>query len=129
MYAYLFISAEIVEHPYSLLIPANQTATFSCVVNCTFPCTGRWLINGSYTHPLGSELNQQFVDKGFWFPSPVQDETHGNLHTLIMMVNASRAVDNTTVTCEIDVGVLSENATLLVISGECVYCNIEAWNR
>ena len=130
-----FITAdiiEIVEHPNSLLIPANQTATISCVANCTFPCTGRWLINGSYTHPFGRELNQLFVDKGFWFPSPVQDETHGNKHTITMMVNASQAVDNTIITCEFGDGVVSENATLLVISGESVYSSIvyiEAWNR
>ena len=111
---------EIVEHPYSLLIPANQTATFSCVANCTFRCTGRWLINGSYTHPYGSEVDRLFIDKEFWFPSPVKNEAHGNIHTTLMIVNASQAVNSTTITCEFGDGVISENATLLVISGESV---------
>ena len=120
---YTFISAdiiEIVDHPYSLLIPANQTDAFSCVAICTFPCTGHWLINGSYTHPYGSELDQRFVDKRFWFPSPVQDETHGNKHTIIMMVNTSQGVNNTKIACQFGDGVISDNATLLVISGESV---------
>ena len=106
------------EHPYSLLIPVTQTATFSCVANCTFPCTGRWLINGSYTHPYGSKLNQEFVDKGFSFPSPVHDGTHGNIHTIIMIISASLVVNNTIITCEFGAGVVSENAILQVISGE-----------
>ena len=62
----------------------------------------------------------------------MQDETHGNVHTITMMVNASQAVDNTIITCEFGDGVVSENATLLVISGESVYSSIvyiEAWNR
>ena len=79
---------------------------------------GRWLINGSYTHSYGSELNQQFVDKGFSFPSPVHDGTHGNIHTIIMIISASLVVDNTIITCEFGAGVVSENAILQVISGE-----------
>ena len=56
----------------------------------------------------------------------MQSEAHGNIHTIIMMVNASRAVDNTMITCEFGDGVFSENATLLVISGESVKQLIEA---
>ena len=60
------------------------------------------------------------MDKRFWFPSPVQDETHGNKHTIIMMVNASQGANNTKIACQFGDGVISDNVTLLVISGESV---------
>ena len=71
------------------------------------------MINGSYTHQSGSELDQLIVNKGFSFLNEVQD---GNKHTIIMMVNGSESVNNTTITCDFG-GVISENATLQVISG------------
>ena len=53
----------------------------------------------------------------------MQDETHGNKHTIIMMVNASEAVNNSRISCKFGDGVHSDITTLLVISGDNIHCS------
>ena len=105
----------IEKHPSSILIPVNEIGVFSCVANCsTADCVGLWRINGEYTHPYSDEPEERFVDMGFTFPP---DQTHGSLHTITLMVNASEAVNNTIIRCEFDLGISCDPATLLVIPG------------
>ena len=114
----------IEEHPSSLLIPVNEIGVFSCVANCSnSQCRGVWLINGDYTHPYSDEPEERFVNMGFMFPS--DQPPVGNLHTITLMVNASEAVNNTTIRCEFDLGVSSDPATLLVIPGNKSYKDVQ----
>ena len=100
----------MLEHPSSLLLPVNSTATLSCTVNCVGQsCSGYWAINHSFSIP--PEFNDRSKD---WIDSEI---------TLELDVVASLAVNNTVVQCGFNgIGDNREHedtlpATLLVLTG------------
>lgn len=120
----LFLAAqsviEFVEHPLSLLIPVNETGVFSCKARCApNPCFGFWIIN--HLHSQDSDERSLLEQKGFTFTNIQQDI---NEYILILTVNASKAANNSLITCEYSMtGInrqptLSMAAELLVIPGK-----------
>ena len=84
----------ILKEPTSLLIPTNETGNFSCLAQCEgFLCTGYWIINDSET---------VFNKQRMW--SRLTHSVNGNIHTytLALTVNASDAMNNTTIQCEFE---------------------------
>lgn len=109
----------IEENPSALLIPVNRLATFSCKSDCSH-CSGRWYINGSNTLSINGKPYPEFQDYEF------SSKTDG---TLVVMVNASVAINNTDFYCifrgrgDSNDSVRSETATLLVISSKSIATN------
>ena len=81
----------IVKEPLSLLIPANKIGVFSCKALCDGvpSCSGYWIINGTY----------QYVLSGPRMNSTYQVNTSENENTLTLTVNASEAINGTSIQC------------------------------
>ena len=113
----------ILQNPSSLLLPVHHEATLTCRAICIVghSCTGHWLINGSYSHTqLTHQPKAVFLMKGFEF---LAIRRTGNEYTLTLRVNASAAVNNTSIQCEFDVSGTSDRnwtttAEILVIASE-----------
>ena len=106
----------IEEHPSSLLLQVHEAGIFSCVADACLAdqlCSGRWRINGSYTHSVNNQPLEEYVSKGFAF----SDNRNGNRLTLMLIVNASEPIQNTSIYCEFDDGsiIKSDTAYLQVI--------------
>jgi hypothetical protein len=98
-------------------VPVNEVGVFTCTARCN-SCSGNWIVNGSYT--ISGPARQQLMRKGFRFH---ENHSNGDKLTMMLIVNASEAVNDTRVSCEFEPNgdgdsVPSATATLLVISGE-----------
>lgn len=108
------VGIEIVANPSSLLVPVNEMGAFTCKARCN-QCLGNWIVNDSFTF-----RRDQLIEKGFRF---LEDRWNGDELTMMLTVNASEAVNNTSISCEFDPNgdgdsVPSARATLLVISSK-----------
>lgn len=109
--------AKIEEEPSSLIIPANHTAHFSCKIRCnSTPCSACfWAINNTHFSDQ-QDLEEQLND----FHAII--EVDNNHCMLVLHVNISEEVNNTTIYC--GYGPMGDNesikysktANLLVIS-------------
>ena len=81
---FLYAGVLIIEkEPSSLLIPANEIGVFSCQARCS--CNGYWKVNGTRHH----SINTRRMISNY-------TESSG---TLILTVNASEAMNNTSIQC------------------------------
>ena len=82
----------IVKEPAPLLISANKIGVFSCKALCNgFPsCSGYWILNNKPRYIISeSRMNSSFT--------PTEND-HEN--TLTLTVNASEAMNNTSIRCK-----------------------------
>ena len=79
----------IVKEPAPLLISANKIGVFSCKAFCNgfLSCFGYWIINNKSRYTITeSQMNSNFT-------------TNENENTLTLTVNASEAMNNTSIRC------------------------------
>ena len=77
------------KEPLSLLVPVNKTGVFSCKALCVgFHCNGYWIIDG-VQHTV---VNQHRMMSHFYSPN-------GTEYMLMLTVNASEAMSNTSIRC------------------------------
>ena len=109
----------IQKEPSSLLIPNNEIGHFSCHAQCKgFLCTGYWIISEK---PQQTNFNKQGMWP--WLTHSVNGSVY--TYTLTLTVNASDAMNNTTIQCEFeatgDRNDFNQSAIvkLFVISSKC----------
>ena len=111
------VGLEIVADPSSLLVPVNEVGAFTCKARCRL-CSGNWIINDSFS--ISENARDQLIRKGFQF---LEDRWNEDELTMMLIVNVSEAVNDTSISCEFDPNgegdsILSAAATLLVINSE-----------
>ena len=113
----------IEENPLSLSIPVNELAVFTCKGKCERKCSNvYWVINGTDANYRYEKPLAQFVQMGFTFS---RDQESQYIYNTTLTVNATKAVNNTDVSCVFeDHGTASNhslNATLKIIAGRNKY--------